>query len=1275
MFSTVTGKIQNLNLNANVTFSGTASNMQVGLLCGTLRGTVESCNVSGNINSTVQAGNGGGTSAGLVVGECAGGTIKYCNAIGNVTGVGYVGGIVGEMTSYTNISELVWDKRPTVLGCSFVGSVTANNPKDTSTVYEGSFAGGICGFANSGATINLCYVNADITSGKQTNGVASTNGAGLIVANGSPTVTNNYAEGTVNGQPIGAGNITNSAGNTNHNYYPGGSTQNGGTTMTSQQIADSLNKAAAGDTNIHFSPVGDGNVIFGKVSTESVCETPTNLTITKNDDGTYTASWEVVAVDEEAPSEFVWTLKREEVVLNVEWSDLVLEQNVWSISTESSLDASLNAYTFYVKSKCAENLFSEEVSIPFYVDCPTPTNLTASNITDNGFKISWTANVDCQLTINGNTETILAGNPMEKTITGLDPDTTYTAIVKAKCGNEYVEQASINITTAKLAKPTGLAVSPIWETDSGKITVTWDTIPGLTYVIEGEEGTQTSGFEKSGLANGNYTLKLKAIKGNKESDWVSMPYTVSYPEAPKNPNVTYTLTDTTFTVTINWEQGVTTATGWTVENDSISKPYELFEQIPGDAFDVEIQEISNLGTSGILVVPIQVPCLPASDAESITVTQTTAIFTFASANSKRKLYIGPNKYSVEGTSIEISGLTSGTTYSYEIREYCNEETDTYSSVSGAFATVGCFAVKNLSVSNIGVTNATISWESQSTLADLNYQITVNGETQPEQTDKTITLTGLTSATEYTIVVKEQCGEGWGEERTITFTTESSNYVTAKDGNFNFSDTWQGGKVPGGNIGTITIQQGHTVTLSHALVLKNDCKIINYGVLKITSQGELINTTGNNVGGIIEVETQPKTMNQWTFIGAPFENGYKLETILPVSGSDISVSKYDYADTNWSDSWATIETEMEAGEGYFAWPFYGGVVTYTTYGDVCKWNSTTQTYEVFPYDSTKTPATNLNNDSIKITKTINEKNGRWMALANPYPAKLDIEAFVNGNKVGNNYTIQGKVIYRLNKPNNNGVQTYTFVESGDIEMTEGFFVNLDLDYSSVTFSKTQLTNYPTTEAKSQVAPRKFVELSLVKGNHKSKLYFAHNQEAEQGYDIFDANKLFALGEVAEPYFVTDGTALVKEEVKELPYYATMNVRSFADDTVSFVVENIPEGYYVYLIDNGERIKMYEQIGYLTQIAEGENEDRFKVLVTKTILEDSRAASNIEITNYNREITIESEVENLEIEVYNALGQKVFATKDYNFTLNEVPAGAYLVKAFSGKVRQTQKIVVE
>ncbi|MEE0890025.1 MAG: T9SS type A sorting domain-containing protein [Bacteroidales bacterium] len=314
---------------------------------------------------------------------------------------------------------------------------------------------------------------------------------------------------------------------------------------------------------------------------------------------------------------------------------------------------------------------------------------------------------------------------------------------------------------------------------------------------------------------------------------------------------------------------------------------------------------------------------------------------------------------------------------------------------------------------------------------------------------------------------------------------------------------------------------------------------------------------------------------------------------------------------------------------------------------------------------------------------NATTGRWMALSNPYPAKLSVSNFVATNTniaSGTEGNIQGQCIYKLTNNVSDNKQTWDVVFANtnetvkEIAMTEGFFVNLDSG-NSVTFSKTQLTNYPTQQAKSQVAQREFVELSLVKGNNKSKLYFAHNQEAEQNYDIFDANKLFALGEVAEPYFVTDGIALVKEEVKELPYYATMNVRSFANDTISFVVENIPEGISVFLIDNEEEIKMSENIAYTTLITEGENADRFQVLIKKASIIEEAKDSDITITNSNRLVNVASEQTDLRIEVYNALGQRVFATNDYNFTLNQVSAGTYMIKAFNNKVSKTQKIVVE
>lgn len=495
--------------------------------------------------------------------------------------------------------------------------------------------------------------------------------------------------------------------------------------------------------------------------------------------------------------------------------------------------------------------------------------------------------------------------------------------------------------------------------------------------------------------------------------------------------------------------------------------------------------------------------------------------------------------------------------------------------------------------------------------------------------------------------------------------ESTTWEASVDGN----DPWVENVAPAKERSAyITIREGHKVTVSHDLVIRNDYKITaNNGVLQITQQGQLINTTTDeNVPGIVEIVSPQKNMNSWTFIGAPFGNTYELGTIYPMS-HDISVSKYDYSTANWSESWAHVGTQMEAGEGYFAWPFYDGAVTFTTYGDV--WDYAEG--KVGNYVFNGQTATNLNNTDVVITKENlqgNANTGRWMALANPYPAKLSVSEFVADNN------IQGGGIYRLTSNTSNGVTTYTFVDLvGEIAMTEGFFVNLPSG-NQVTFSKEQLTDYPTS-AKSQVAPREFVELSLVKGNHNSKLYFAHNQEAEQNYDIFDANKLFALGEVAEPYFVTDGIALVKEEVKELPYYATMNVRSFANDTVSFVVNNIPEGLAVSIIDGENVIDMVEGGVYTTEILTGENADRFKVLIKKNLGIADVEELEVNITNNNRHISIETTETDLQVEVYNALGQKVLSTKDRNFTLNQVSAGAYLIKAFNNKASKTQKIVVE
>lgn len=290
----------------------------------------------------------------------------------------------------------------------------------------------------------------------------------------------------------------------------------------------------------------------------------------------------------------------------------------------------------------------------------------------------------------------------------------------------------------------------------------------------------------------------------------------------------------------------------------------------------------------------------------------------------------------------------------------------------------------------------------------------------------------------------------------------------------------------------------------------------------------------------------------------------------------------------------------------------------------------------------------------------------MALANPYTFKLDVAEFLEDN-TAIKQELQGRCVYRLNEE---GAFDPAF--DGAINLTEGFFVNFaNPGDNTATFNKDQRH----IGAKKSIAKKDYLKLTMKDGNKERELYFAQNEEAKQEYDIFDANKLFAPIEITEPYFVTDGVALVKEEVKELPYYATLNIKNYDSKEVTFRVDNIPEDVYVYLLDNGQDIKMNGGVKYTTNIAVGENEDRFKLLIKKARRIAEEITTDIYVHNSNRYVTITTTQKDLKIEVYNTLGQKVFETNKYNFYLDNVPSGTYILKIHNKHARKNAKIVIE
>lgn len=498
---------------------------------------------------------------------------------------------------------------------------------------------------------------------------------------------------------------------------------------------------------------------------------------------------------------------------------------------------------------------------------------------------------------------------------------------------------------------------------------------------------------------------------------------------------------------------------------------------------------------------------------------------------------------------------------------------------------------------------------------------------------------------------------------------------------NYSSIFGGQGLNASNLDNIIgcIDEGTTVTITGTETIYSDPDLENgelhinsliiNGTLIIAEGGQLINESGKSlvigqnaqlinksdtpVNVMMEVETPILRTDRWSFVGAPF-NSYKLEAIKEGS-QDVSVSLFDYNTGNWSNDWATIENYVGAGEGFFLWSFAAEPTIFTTKPA----NSDNQYY--------------LNNGDVTVQKNVtgDESTGRWIALANPYPAKLSIDAFVD-----NNNSIQGQGVYVLTNTVNGEYQTWDYIENGDINICQGFFVNLTNGSNAITFTKTQLTNYSGNQKTSKIKREKeYIRFAMIESERESEILFAHNEDAEQEYDIFDANKLFSPMEIAEPYLVTNNIALVKEEVKALPYTAELNVKSYENKEVTFRANNIPEGINVYLFDNEEIIKMNGGIEYTTDITAGENANRFKLLVRKQARIENPIVKDVTIKNDNRNVKVQSDVTNLRIEVYNSLGRKVFETTNYNFTLNQVPAGAYMIKAFNNQVRKTQKIVVE
>ena len=466
-------------------------------------------------------------------------------------------------------------------------------------------------------------------------------------------------------------------------------------------------------------------------------------------------------------------------------------------------------------------------------------------------------------------------------------------------------------------------------------------------------------------------------------------------------------------------------------------------------------------------------------------------------------------------------------------------------------------------------------------------------------------------------------------------------ISKNSGDFSDISTWNFKGT--GEDTRFTISAGHTITVQENKNVPSGANVV------IADGGNLIDKRSNaTLQGTMQKNI---TAGGWNFIGLAMNEDIRAFVGKPA----IVALAFDYRTGDWAtDDYLHYYTDTQSGDHVGKG---NGILVYTN--------------ESFTLESTGT----LVNDDITVTADVKANSGdgtkgNWMALANPYPAAMLASNIISGIQADNsNQLVQGQAVYVRDGSTWKHISNITDSVYGG----HGFFVNF-----ATTGSKTvnmQKSWTQTTTAKNTPAKRDFLTVSVSTDGYKVPVMFAKNEAAREDYDIFDANKLFGDGSLAEPYLLCNGINLCKEEVNSLPYTATMNIKSGEARSVEIIADNIPEGYSLSLLDGEEEIAMNQGDVYTVNIASGENADRFKLKIGEknVSITDVEKVADLSIRNNNRNIIIEGG-KNIRAEVYNTLGQKVYETTARNFNIEGVAAGAYVIKVQSGKAVQSQKVII-
>ena len=926
------------------------------------------------------------------------------------------------------------------------------------------------------------------------------------------------------------------------------------------------------------------------------------------------------------------------------------------------------------------NLHIDNVSIDYIPACAKPTGLAASDVTAHEATITWTSDATAwQVQLDD--EDPIDVEEASYTFENLDPETTYTAKVRANCSGTYSEWTTAVSFTTTIAcpAPTNLTVTPnaltatfTWESNAGE----WEVAYATDATAEPEEfivGTVNEAtYTVNDLELGDYYFWVRANCGDVDgySQWagpasVHIGYCVPNPSTRDGKGITKVIFGTGDYLVNNVDEtnGLPAASPFYGDYSSMVGAMQA-----GVESTISITYATGSGTVysyGTIIWVDWDNSLSFEDSE-IVYTGTSVQGSGGVPQVLEASFIvpvdqatGEYRMRIAGADSYFDSYISGTATANHSACFSASYAVCHDYTLRVLEAPSCLTPTDLAVNYTGGTEATISWTSDAEA----WNMRVNGVDVEGTIANPYTLTGLELATTYSVEVQANCGEGGTSEwsNPVSFTTDLCLPEDQCEISYSFTDQYN----DSWNNAYMNIVDATTQEVLYELTMPNVTGPYE-GSFNVCDGRDIqfVWVSGNypRECGYIFTHNGETILEKATNTTAPTA-GVVLTYTVDCGGASYTLTIDGYEDDTNEGGYYLIASPLAdnvdpATVGMITDDLGANATPVTSTYDLYyfdqeeddEWrNYRDETFEIVPgkgylYASkegttitfTGVPGTNGQVTLSKTNNTNADFQG-WNLIGNPFAET----AYITGD-------------YEFYTLNSNGTELEAST-SNSIEAMEGVFVIATNDGETLTFTTEEPNNDKSMLALNLSKNDRVIDRAIVR--------FCESRQLPKFQLRKNSTKIYI------PMEDNDYAVVRSEGMGEMP--VSFKAEENGNYTIGFNTENVEFGY-LHLIDNmtGADVDLLSTPSYSFEARTTDYASRFKLVFATGNADDSFAF----FSNGNFVINNEGMATVQVIDINGRIMSSETINGCANVNVNAA-AGVYMIRLINGENVKVQKVVVK